>query len=266
MVGLAGGLSAARARAGRFLQAARLFLGYVLPLICIAATPARADDADPRWTRHRALVDLFSPSADPSEKSEILRCQPCHGVLLESKPLAESPAGLKAKDATAWYQRVPTYQGEQQDFHWRHMASDFAKEVMRFQCDTCHPGFDPSRRMPVQGDPGTEKVLRKRVNPLICVNCHGLFPAHLEGFSGTYTCWVCHRGDAARQHTHPTLNRDNILRLSANEPEVCYGCHGGRAWYAISATELTGSAYDWRRFGTQPTPENRPTGAGQVIR
>lgn len=223
-------------------------LGFLF-LACLATEVVLADQGS-RVLRHRELVERAERAGD----SVVDRCLTCHGSLVEVLPRSNSPSGLPAKEATAWYQRVPTYMGEQHNFHWRHLMSPYARQVMRPECDTCHPGFDPRKPLPPAGDPAAERPLRKRVNPAICVNCHGAYPDHREEFSGSWietrhefdnTCLVCHRGDAAKRHNHPLLNKESILQLSKTEPDVCYGCHGGRAWYAVSPASIRGSAFDW---------------------
>jgi hypothetical protein len=226
-----------------------------------------AADADPRIERHRALVER----ADRAGDSVVDRCLTCHGSLVEALPHASSPAGLPARQASAWYQRVATYSGAQQNFHWRHLLSPFARQVMRAECDTCHPGFDPRKPMPAGDDPRSRRPLRKRVDPALCINCHGAFPDHREAFTGTWevacdefdnTCLVCHRGDAARNHGHPLLDREGILKRVQQDPDVCYGCHGGRAWYAVDAKAIRGSAFDWRTPGLVAPP---PAGKARTI-
>ncbi|WP_245832036.1 cytochrome c3 family protein [Solemya velesiana gill symbiont] len=102
--------------------------------------------------------------------------------MLERKPLKQSPAGVKASDALAWYQTLSTYEGEQDTFHRRHLVTPLAKEVMAMKCNTCHQGDDPREEAQIPPDHSNRDfTLRKSVNPEICLMCHGASPYKLMG-------------------------------------------------------------------------------------
>lgn len=183
------------------------------------------------------------------------QCLACHKEVLTDKVRTASPAGLKASDSLAWYQTLDSYQGNQETFHARHLATPFAKQVMNLQCSFCHKGNDPreesggsSASTAVVGD----AKLRKMVNPeSTCLLCHGRFPVEfMEGLEGTWPelreglesadapngCLTCH-AELFRTVRHQVnyLNADAIEKLAKEgSSDACYGCHGGRAWYRTS--------------------------------
>jgi hypothetical protein len=85
------------------------------------------------------------------------QCLACHREVIEDRVRPVSPAGLKAADTRAWYQRVSTYQGEQDTFHRRHLETPMAKELMNLQCNTCHEGHDPREEAPGSSATGTSQ-------------------------------------------------------------------------------------------------------------
>lgn len=228
----------------------RGWLAFLGAWLAVLAGAAHAE-LDPGHERHRQM--LSRSESIPTGDSPDGRCRVCHGHLLEHEPRASSPAGLGAAEAGAWYQRLDTYAGAQATFHWRHRKSPYAEKVMRMQCQTCHAGRDPREPALRKDDPHFPTALRKRVNPTLCLNCHGRFPDHSAAFRGSWTqargefagnCLVCHQADAARRHRSPLLERAAIERLGARSGDVCYGCHGGRAWYAVSAGAIRGAPFD----------------------
>ncbi|MDO8944182.1 MAG: hypothetical protein Q7U75_13420 [Desulfobacterales bacterium] len=163
---------------------------------------------------------------------------------------------MKALDSLAWYQQVSTYQGEQDSFHRRHLVTPMAKQLMNLSCNTCHEGHDPREEAqgaaadaPPQSDTGF--TLRKQVNPeTTCLKCHGQMPAkEIMGLPGDWSevkeafqndCLVCHAAFRTHRHQVSYLNAQAIEAAAkagqANKTgaDVCYGCHGGRAWYRIA--------------------------------
>ncbi len=209
----------------------------------------------------------FKPAIDQATDEQ---CLSCHQEVLSSKVRETSPAGLKSTDTLAWYQTLDTYEGEQQNFHWRHLRSPFAQKVMQMSCTTCHQGNDPREESnvptPAAGDPAAF-TLRKMVNPeATCLMCHGQFPGESMGLPGkweTYAesmqnnCLSCHAAIRTNRHKVNFLKPEGIEAEGAKSGDSCYGCHGGRAWYRIS---FPYPRHTWE--GAPDTPEwakNRPT-------
>ena len=220
----------------------------------------------------------FSPEI---EKATDEQCLVCHAELLEREVAEASPAGVQATDALAWYQTLDTYSGDQQTFHQRHTTSEYASEVMNLSCNFCHKGNDPreeAAQMPLEqnrtqlastGPAGDLPAfaLRKMVNPTdTCLRCHGDFPWEImEGLTGPWHeirgdfefepgengCLTCH-GELFRTVRHQVsyLQADRIEELAQESSDVCYGCHGGRAWYQIS--------YPYPRHPWPDMPEEIP--------
>ena len=80
------------------------------------------------------------------------QCLACHKEVLEDRPLAQSPAGVKADESLAWYQTLSAYQGEQESFHRRHMVTPLAQRLMKMRCSTCHQGHDLREEAPIPPD------------------------------------------------------------------------------------------------------------------
>jgi len=195
----------------------------------------------------------FRPTID---KVKDKQCLSCHRDVLERKPRKKSPAGVDASKAIAWYQALSTYSGEQENFHWRHIASPFAKKVMNLSCTFCHRGHDPREEAPgssataaPQGKPAGF-TLRKTVDPSkTCLRCHGSFPKKIMQLPGPWHevrptmeseeakngCLTCHQ-ETFRTNRHKVtyLNGAKIEELAKENSDVCFGCHGGRAWYRNS--------------------------------
>ena len=220
----------------------------------VAALKASIKGMDYDRARYHPLH--FKPQIARASNEE---CLVCHSEILTHKPRAASPAGVKASDTLAWYQTLDTYKGEQQTFHFRHLKSAYAKQVMNLSCNFCHKGNDPREESPDM-QPG-QKVftasatpnftLRKMVNPsTTCLRCHGAFPyKNMDGVDAPWPvarvdmedeetpngCLTCHE-DSFRTNRHNVtyLNAANIEKLAKKSSDVCYGCHGGRQWYRIS--------------------------------
>jgi hypothetical protein len=188
----------------------------------------------------------FRPAAELASDAE---CLACHREVLEDRPLAKSPAGLPAQESLAWYQQLSTYAGEQETFHRRHLVTPLAKQLMNLHCNTCHQGHDP--REEAQGSsatgPGPDDnafTLRKQVNPeTVCLKCHGQMNFSVMGLKGPWPqvaaenpkgCYTCHDKTRTNRHNVSYLNTEAIEAAGKENAEVCYGCHGGRAWYRIA--------------------------------
>lgn len=208
-----------------------------LPVAGWADTAAETDYLRARWNPIH-----FQPAISKATDEQ---CLACHKEILERKPLAKSPAGLKASDALAWYQTLDTYQGEQVTFHARHLAGDYARQVMDLHCTTCHQGNDP--RDETSGTSATAQqglTMRKMVDPWVCAMCHGQFNAKKMGIPGPWlenssvfgdSCLTCHATIKTERHKGISfLKADAIEEAGKKSADACYGCHGGRAWYRIS--------------------------------
>ncbi len=222
----------------------------------IAALTAQVASLDYQRARYHPLH--FKPAADTASNGE---CLVCHSEILSTKVRETSPAGLKAADAKAWYQTLATYDGAQQTFHQRHMSTPYAQAVMNLKCSFCHQGNDPREESTfntvsasdMTSNNGHEPfTLRKMVNPSeTCLRCHGAMPdpEKIMGLPGKWPdirkdmenadtpngCLTCH-GETVRLNRHKVtyLNAATIEDLAKVSSDVCYGCHGGRAWYRIS--------------------------------
>lgn len=196
----------------------------------------------------------FSPAIDTATDDQ---CLACHRDVLDRKPRAKSPAGVEAAGSLAWYQTLDTYAGEQEGFHYRHIASPYAKDVMKLSCNFCHRGHDP--REEATGSSATAAAvgsvsgyaLRKMVEPTqTCLRCHGSFPYENMGLPGPWhearesfetddvkngCLGACH-GETFRTNRHQVtyLDGKRIEELAKDSSDVCLGCHGGRAWYRNS--------------------------------
>lgn len=221
----------------------------------IRQTADREHAADLGGRLFRASYDPlhFKPAIDSATDEQ---CLACHKEVLEDKPRVASPAGAKAADSLAWYQRTSTYSGEQDSFHRRHLVTPLAKQLMNLRCNTCHQGHDSREEAqgaaadsPPQTDAGF--TLRKQVNPeTTCLKCHGQMPAkEIMGLPGPWPevkemfqndCLGCHAAFRTNRHQVSYLNADAIEeaakagQATKTGADVCYGCHGGRSWYRIS--------------------------------
>ena len=203
------------------------------------------------------------------EKASDAQCLECHKEILSDTVREQSQAGILAKDSKAWYQRTSTYVGEQDTFHRRHMTSDLSKQLMAMQCTTCHQGNDPREEAPGSSATGlpqttTDVTLRKHVNPeTVCLKCHGQHPYQLMGLPGKWeetkeamgnNCLVCHAAIRTVRHQVTYLHADAIEEAGKKDNEICYGCHGGRAWYRIAYPyprhpwpDMAGDVPDWAK-------------------
>ncbi len=187
----------------------------------------------------------FRPAIETARDDQ---CLACHREVLDDKVRAVSPAGVKAELVRAWYQQSPTYQGEQDTFHRRHLTTPLAKQLMNLNCNTCHLGHDPREEAQGAAADSTQQAdagftLRKQVNPeATCLKCHGQFPWQLMGLPGSWeehkatfgnNCQTCHAAIRTKRHEVSYLNAAAIEQAGKDGADACYGCHGGRAWYRI---------------------------------
>jgi hypothetical protein len=187
----------------------------------------------------------FKPAIEQATDQQ---CLACHAEVLKPSVRKTAPAGLPAATAVAWYQQTSTYQGEQDTFHRRHLDTPYARQVMNLRCNTCHQGSDPRDR--ASGSSATTQPglsLRKTVSPEgTCLKCHGQMNWPVMGLPGPWAevkepfqnncVTACHVVFRTVRHEVNYLNAKAIEELAA-QPEggdVCYGCHGGRAWYRAS--------------------------------
>ncbi len=199
------------------------------------------DGAKMDYERARWHPSHFKPDI---EKATDEQCLSCHQEVLERKVLAASPAGVKASETLAWYQTLHTYEGPQMTFHQRHLTGPLASQLMDMKCTTCHQGENPREEAPIPPDQkNTDFVLRKQVNPEICLMCHGAHPYKVMGLPGPWpesrdafqnNCLLCHAGIRTNRHQVNFLKADAIEEAAKKEGDVCYGCHGGRQWYRIA--------------------------------
>lgn len=220
------------------------------------------------------------------------QCLACHQEVLDRRVLPTSPAGLKASETLAWYQTLDTYTGKQETFHRRHLVTPFAKSVMNLSCTFCHRGHDPRDEAPgTSATAATQDAarftLRKGIDPTkTCLRCHGNFPNQTMGLPVPWPdirttlendnvkngCLVCHAEQfRTNRHNVTYLNGAKIEELAKESSDVCYGCHGGRAWYRISYPYprhpwpgMSATVPDWAKDRpTESDPEFRSDGGAQ---
>ncbi len=214
----------------------------------VAAVKERAATQD----YYRSLWDPvhFPPAIDRASDAE---CLVCHREILERAPRPESPAGLRTAEVLAWYQTLDTYRGPQTTFHQRHATGPLARQLMNLSCNFCHRGNDPREEglfIPVDVTGKPRFALRKTVNPSeTCLRCHGRFPFEVMALEDDWRrirgdfedqetkngCLTCH-AELFRtvRHRVTYLKAEAIEEAAKESSDVCYGCHGGRAWYRIS--------------------------------
>ena len=221
---------------------ASLFVGGPATGAGAAEKPVRDYERD-RWNPIH-----FKPAI---EKATDKQCLSCHKEILKRRVQPRSPAGLRASKALAWYQTLKTYSGPQDTFHRRHLVTPVAKRLMKLACNFCHQGHDPREEAPA---PASGKAagftLRKQVDPqATCLRCHGTFPYKLMTLDGPWPkvrgdledkdtpngCLACHKEQFRTVRHQVTYLRPKAIEAAAKKSsDVCYGCHGGRAWYRIA--------------------------------
>ncbi len=207
--------------------------------ICFTSIEVKAELG---YERSRYDPMHFKPAIDSATDRE---CLNCHQEIIDRNTREQSPAGVLASDTLAWYQTLSTYEGNQDTFHQRHLVGPMAQKYMNMRCNTCHQGNDP--REETVGSSATERIApvqRKMVDPNICLMCHGKFPYEVMiGLTGPWSesgipfannCMACHAVFRTQRHQVNFLQSDSIETDGAANGDVCYGCHGGRAWYRIA--------------------------------
>lgn len=207
----------------------------MIGLLTSSATGGEPDDYDAaRWDPIH-----FKPAIETASDAQ---CLACHQDIVERRVLTKTPAGLEAAKTLAWYQTLDTYRGEQETFHRRHLVTDYARQVMDLRCNTCHQGNDPREETAQSAaDTDASLVQRKHVDPQLCLLCHGRHNAEVMGVppgdwreTGApfqFNCLICHAAIRKNRHQVNYLKPDTIEAAAQQDPDVCFGCHGGRAWY-----------------------------------
>ncbi len=218
-------------------------IGLLLCACCVWLPVRAADQAATPTDYTRAKWDPihFKPAIEQAKDAD---CLVCHQEVLKPSVSAKSPAGVTASEAMAWYQTLDTYKGEQDTFHRRHLVTDYAKQVMDLKCNTCHQGNDPreeTANSSATGDPTLTQ--RKHVDPNICLMCHGKHNGVIMGVPPgdwrevgsmfSFNCLTCHAAIRTNRHQVNFLKPKAIEAAAVADPDVCFGCHGGRAWYRI---------------------------------
>lgn len=216
---------------------------WVLALVAgLTLNPATARAAGtPNYMEAKWDPIHFKPAIEDATNDQ---CLSCHQEILTNSVRAASPAGVASSDALAWYQTLDTYQGDQQSFHRRHLVTEYARQVMDLRCNTCHQGNDPREETANSSATGSSALTqRKMVSPTLCLKCHGQFPYQNMALPGNWpsirdmfanNCVTCHLAIRTNRHQVNYLKADAIEKAGANDGDVCYGCHGGRAWYRIA--------------------------------
>ncbi len=202
-----------------------------------------------------ASNDLLRASYDPIhfrpaiETATDAQCLACHREVLDDKVREISPAGVPAAGSKAWYQELSTYGGDQDTFHRRHLVTPLARELMNLSCNTCHQGHDPRDEAPGSSASAAPQntsdfTLRKQVNvETVCLKCHGQLDTAIMGLPGSWpatkaifgnSCQTCHSAIRTQRHQVTYLKAVAIEAAGQQNADVCYGCHGGRAWYRLS--------------------------------
>jgi hypothetical protein len=199
----------------------------------------------------------FQPAINEATNAQ---CLSCHLEVVEKRVREATPAGVPTKDTLAWYQTLEVYEGEQETFHRRHMVTPMATELMNLQCTTCHQGNDPREEASGSAaDTQEGLVLRKQVDPKVCLMCHGRFnhevmnlpgPWHEHGEMFGNSCTGCHAALRTHRHQVNFLDADAIEAAGQRSADACYDCHGGRSWYRI--------AYPYPRNAWPGMPETVP--------
>ena len=216
-------------------------IGVTMLALSLALSLQAAPASEKTYQAARWDPIHFKPAI---EKATDKQCLACHQEIIDRRVHEASPAGVPASQTMAWYQTLDTYQGEQETFHRRHLVTPYSTQVMNLKCNTCHQGNDP-REETASSSATADSTLtqRKHVDPEICLMCHGQFPAQLMGVPGPWpdnakifgdSCLTCHVAIRTNRHQVNFLNAEIIEEAAKQNSDVCYGCHGGRAWYRIS--------------------------------
>ena len=227
-----------------FFMLATLLLSTVMSGSVIAADKTADKALAQEKNYHRAKWDPihFKPAINSATNEQ---CLACHKEILDRKTRDVSPAGVKKSEVLAWYETLNTYEGEQDTFHRRHLVGPLAKKLMDMKCTTCHQGNDPREETVGSSADGPHApVMRKMVDPNVCLMCHGSYPwKNMAGLTGPWeesgklfgnNCMTCHAAFRTNRHKVNFLKPEAIEKAGKTNGDVCYGCHGGRAWYRIS--------------------------------
>lgn len=206
--------------------------------------PASGPEAGDESLRQSYSPLHFQPAIATATDAQ---CLVCHREVLEEKVKERSPAGIPARDAKAWYQQLGTYQGDQETFHRRHLVTPLARQLMRLSCNTCHQGHDPRDQAPgtsATGQPDQAFPLRRNVDAeAVCLRCHGQMDWRAMGLPAPWPvfranaplgCLQCHAAIRTVRHQVNYLQAEAIEAAGKANADACFGCHGGRAWYAMS--------------------------------
>jgi hypothetical protein len=199
----------------------------------------------------------FQPAISQATNAQ---CLSCHHEVIAKRVRPATPVGVRAEDTLAWYQTLEVYEGEQETFHRRHLVTPMATELMNLQCTTCHQGNDPREEASGSAaDTQEGLVLRKQVDPNICLMCHGKFNHEVMNLPGPWhehaemfgnSCTGCHAAFRTHRHQVNFLSAEAIEAAGERSGDACYGCHGGRSWYRI--------AYPYPRNAWPGMPEAIP--------
>ena len=112
------------------VSAAIGIISLLLAVLALSGVRAQSSPAAAQPDYQRAVYDPihFKPAIDQATNAQ---CLACHAEVLKPSVRAESPAGVKAASAKAWYQQTSVYSGEQDTFHRRHLETPLAKEIGR---------------------------------------------------------------------------------------------------------------------------------------
>jgi len=207
-----------------------------LPAQMVAANPQAGLYDAARWHPIH-----FQPMIQQATNEQ---CLACHHEVLRPTVRTATPAGVATGDTLAWYQTLDVYEGEQETFHRRHLVTPLARNLMNLSCTTCHQGNDP--REEVSGSAADTQpglVMRKHVDPNVCLLCHGAFNHEVMAIPGPWhehaetfgnSCVACHAAFRTHRHQVNYLRPEAIELAGVQSSDSCYGCHGGRSWYRIA--------------------------------
>lgn len=209
--------------------------------LCVLAWVSVAADTPTSGYRSATWDPIhFKPAIETATDEQ---CLTCHREVLERRPRPQTISGEPSGDLLAWYQTLDGYQGEQDTFHRRHLVTPEARRLMDFRCNTCHQGHDPKEEISGSADDTQPGILSRRsVDPDICLMCHGQFDwTVMAGVAGDWPevrdqlkndCVTCHQEYRTVRHQLNFLDAGEIEQAGKESSDSCYGCHGGRAWYA----------------------------------
>lgn len=120
-------------------------------------------------------------------------------------------------------------------FHKKHVNS----ALLRFKCRDCHTEANL-----VEGTANTGDVVRKTVDPAICLKCHGAFASSAGAHEdktiaqiGARKCKTCHTGNVRDVHEAASSDLINSINIKVtNSKSLCVKCHGGIQLYQAEET------------------------------